>query len=239
MHGIIVMSGKGGVGKTTVAINLAKTLAEHNKVGLLDADLAAPNVPVMLDIDEEARIGVSDGLYRFYDYQKNLSVFSMGFIIPSGISMSLNGNKRASIIREFFSNLDFGIDMEYLVVDFPPGSGDESIAVIESLVGLTDSIGAIIVATGKRESVEDAKRVIAMLKDIPYDVPVIGAIQNMAYLKRGSNKVPLFDDLLDIGGELGCEVIATLPYKNPLAIRDFNAIKKQVEAFFNEEEKNG
>jgi len=244
VRAIIVVSGKGGVGKTTISINIAKILAEECKVGLVDSDLACPNIPIMLGIDENERVNVSDGQYHFVDYDDNLKIFSMGFILPSGIGMSLSGDKRASLIHEFFSKLDFDDDeMEYLIVDMPPGSGDESIAVIENLVSLTDSASAVIVTTGKRESVEDAKRVLAMFNEIPFPVSVIGIVQNMGYIQKGKDKITLFEDGTNIEEELGCKILDTLPYKTPLNISDFQKIKKGVEEYYSgekrEEEEDG
>lgn len=240
MRSIIVASGKGGVGKTTISINIAKVLSHRDRCGLIDADLACPNIPIMLGIDEDERVNVSDGQYHFVDYDNNLKIFSMGFILPSGIGMSLSGDKRGSLIHEFFSKLDFDNDeIEYLIVDMPPGSGDESIAVIENLVSLTDSASAIIVTTGKRESVEDAKRVIAMLNEIPFPVSIIGIVQNMGYIQKGKNKITLFDDGVNIENELGCGVLDMLPFKNPLNISDFQKIKKGIEEYYSGERKEG
>lgn len=239
MRSIIIASGKGGVGKTTISINIAKVLSDQGQCGLIDADLACPNIPIMLDIDEEERINVSDGLYHFVDYE-NLKIFSMGFILPSGIGMSLSGDKRASLIHEFFSKLNFDDDViDYLIVDMPPGSGDESIAVIENLVSLTDSASAIIVTTGKRESVEDAKRVIAMFNEMPFPVSVIGVVQNMGYIQNGKNKITLFEDGTNIEDELGCKILDTLPYKNPLNVSDFQKIKKGIEEYYSGDKKVG
>lgn len=244
MRSIIIASGKGGVGKTTIAINTAKALSETNKVALVDADLACPNIPIMLDIDKDERIKVSDGLYHFVNYDGKLKVFSMGFLLPSGVGMSLSGDKRSTLIHEFFSKLDFNDDnIKYLIVDMPPGTGDESTAVIENLMSLTDSVSAIIVTTGKRESVEDAKRVIAMLGDIPFPASIIGVVQNMGYIQHGKNKITLFEDGINIEEELGCKILDTLPYKNPLGVDDFKKIKKGIEEFYtgsrNQEEENG
>jgi len=191
----------------------------------------------MLGIDDDCRIGLEETNVGF-DEEKyypvladGLSVFSTGFLLPLDAVMTLEGNRRSALLKDFTSRLEWG-DIDYLIVDLPPGTGDENLAVIESAFNI---VGAVLVITGKHESLDDAGRVLTMLEDVPVDVPVIGAVRNMAYIDcPGCGKrIELFDDKLDINDTLGCEVIGELPYKN-LNPDDFNEIADKIVEFCEE-----
>lgn len=239
MKTIIVVSGKGGVGKTTVSIGIARALSKTHKCGIYDADLMCPNGPRLLGIDDECRVGLNDtreGLdeEKYYPVMFNgLSVFSTGFMLPLDAVMTLEGNRRSALLKDISSRLEWG-DIDYLIVDLPPGTGDENLAVIESAFNI---VGAVLVVTGKHESLDDAGRVLTMLEDVPADIPVIGAVRNMAYIDcpKCGEHLKLFDDELDIKEALGCEVIGELPYKN-LNPDDFNEIADKILEFCEKEE---
>jgi len=239
MRTILIVSGKGGVGKTTVSIGIARSLSRSYKCGIYDADLMCPNGPRLLGIGDDCRVGLED-THEGFDEEKyypvkfdGLSVFSTGFMLPLDAVMTLEGNRRSALLKDFTSRLEWG-DIDYLIVDLPPGTGDENLAVIESAFNI---VGAVIVVTGKHESLDDAGRVLTMLDDVPADIPVIGAVRNMAYIDCPGcgERIELFDDELNIKDTLGCEVIGELPYKN-LSSDDFNEIAEKIMEFCEKEE---
>lgn len=227
MKTILIMSGKGGVGKTTTSIGVARALSEKYKVGVYDTDLMCPNGPRLLGMDEDARVGVEGEKYYPVEFN-GIRVFSTGFMLPLDAVMTLEGDRRSALLRDFTSRLEWG-DIDYLIVDLPPGTGDENIAVIESV---PDIVGAILVVTGKNESIDDARRVLAMLKDVPMDIPVIGIVRNMAYIRcpKCDEQISLFDDEIDIEDELECKVIGSLEYKT-LGTGDFGDVVREIEDF--------
>jgi Mrp family chromosome partitioning ATPase len=175
---IFVLSGKGGVGKTTVAINLAFSFALlGKKTGLLDVDIHGPNVPKMLGLDNNTFKIVSNGennLLTPIDYSDNLRVMSLGFLVDSKDSVIFRGPMKHNIISQFTNDVDFG-DLDYLVVDFPPGTGDEQISAAQ-LLG-KDS-GAIIVSTPQKVSILDSVRTIDFCKKM--NIPILGIVENMS-----------------------------------------------------------
>ena len=232
MKTILVCSGKGGVGKTSVSVNLAQAMAEDMNVGVFDCDLACPNVPSMLGMNKDIRVDVGGGFYHFVTHASGLKVISTGFIFPHDTSCTLNGDKRSGLIKEFVRSLDWeGIDQ--LIVDLPPGTGDECCVAIEEIPKVA---GVLIVVTGKRESVDDAERIVAMMNDMFPEVPIIGVVKNMSYVECPGcgDRIALFDDALNIEDELGVKIIAELPYKK-LTPGDFTELKKIIVNFLEEE----
>jgi len=231
MKTILIASGKGGVGKTTVSIGIARSLSKRCSVGIYDADLMCPNGPRLLGMDDNARVGVDKEMYYPVSFEDML-VFSTGFMLPLDAVMTLEGDRRSALLKDFTSRLEWG-DIDYLVVDLPPGTGDENVAVIESM---PDIIGLVLVVTGKMESLDDANRVITMLRDLPEDVPIIGVVRNMAYVNCPTcgGQIRLFDDAINVEEELEIPVIGELPYKN-LTNDDFADIADAIMAFGDEE----
>jgi len=224
---ILIASGKGGVGKTTVSIGIARALAKRYSVGIYDADLMCPNGPRLLGMDEGARVRVDDEMYYPVSFDGML-VFSTGFMLPLDAVMTLEGDRRSALLKDFTSRLEWG-EIDYLIVDLPPGTGDENIAVIESM---PDIVGLVLVVTGKMESLDDANRVVMMLNDLPEDVPIIGVVRNMAYVNcpKCDEQIRLFDDAVNVEEELEIPVIGELPYKS-LTGDDFANIADAVVAF--------
>jgi len=170
---IAVGSGKGGVGKTTLAVNLAIVLAKlGHKVGLLDADVYGPNVPLMLGISGQPKIG---GDKRITPLEVHgLKVISVGFLNPGDKPLIWRGPMLHSIIRQFLGSVEWG-QLDYLVVDLPPGTGDVSLSLIQT-VPLT---GAIVVSTPSDVSLQDARKAIEMFRQMKVDV--VGMVENMSY----------------------------------------------------------
>jgi len=170
---IAVGSGKGGVGKTTLAVNLAIALAKlGRKVGLLDADVYGPNVPLMLGISAQPKV-VGDNRIEPLEIH-GLKVISVGFLNPGDKPLIWRGPMLHSIIKQFLGSVVWG-ELDYLVVDLPPGTGDVALSLIQT-VPLT---GAIVVSTPSDVSLQDARKAIEMFRQVKVDV--VGMVENMSY----------------------------------------------------------
>ncbi len=166
---IAVSSGKGGVGKSTAAVNLAVALAKIGaKVGLLDADIYGPNVPLMLGRGDvfQQHLGTEVAF--------GVKVMSVGMLVPPDRPMVLRGPMLHGFVRDFLTNVDWG-ELDYLIVDMPPGTGDVQL----SLAQLVPVQGAVLVTTPQNVSVADVRRALRMFEDV--SVPILGIIENMSY----------------------------------------------------------
>jgi ATP-binding protein involved in chromosome partitioning len=172
---IAVGSGKGGVGKSTVAVNLAVALAEYGaKVGLLDADIYGPNVPMMMGVD--ALPPTPKGMKIQPAMAYGVKVMSIGFMVNTGQALIWRGPMLHSAIKQFLMDVDWG-DLDYLIVDLPPGTGDVQLSLVQT-VPLS---GGVIVTMPQQVSFDDAARAVAMFKKM--DVPILGIVENMSYLE--------------------------------------------------------
>lgn len=170
---IAVGSGKGGVGKTTLAVNLAIVLSKlGHKVGLLDADVYGPNVPLMLGTNVQPKV-LGDNRIEPLDVH-GLKMISVGLLNPGDKPLIWRGPMLHSIIRQFLSSVVWGT-LDYLVVDLPPGTGDVALSLIQT-VPLT---GAIVVSTPSDVSLQDARKAIEMFRQMKVDI--IGVVENMSY----------------------------------------------------------
>jgi len=176
-HVILVLSGKGGVGKSTVAVNLAFALGKHDrKVGLLDLDLHGPNIPKMLGIEDKRATVLGRGIEPIH-VTGNLAVMSMAFLLPdTSTPVIWRGPMKMSAIRQFLNQVNWG-PLDYLVVDLPPGTGDEALTIVQSAPNVK---GAVIVTTPQDVAVLDAVRAAKFIEKL--NVPVIGVIENMSGL---------------------------------------------------------
>lgn len=173
-HVIAVGSGKGGVGKSTVAVNLAVALASDGaKVGLLDADIYGPNIPRMLGIDHLPDNQTSGKMPLAEAY--GMKVMSIGFLVQNGQPLIWRGPMLHSAIQQFIKDFDW-CDLDYFIVDLPPGTGDVQLSLSQTLP-LT---GAVIVTTPQQVAIDDASRAVAMFEKL--EVPVLGIVENMSYL---------------------------------------------------------
>lgn len=175
-HKIIVLSGKGGVGKSTVAVNLAASLAAKKmKTGLLDVDIHGPSVPTLLGM-EGMRIAAT-GEKEIYPvkYSDYLSVMSVGFLLQDkDMAVVWRGPLKYGIIKQFLSDVVWG-DMDYLIVDSPPGTGDEPLSVCQ-LVENPD--GAVIVTTPQDVALADVRKSVTFCRQL--NIPILGVIENMS-----------------------------------------------------------
>ncbi len=171
---IAVASGKGGVGKTTVSVNLAVALAQKGaKVGLLDADIYGPNVPMMTDTMKAKLAATPEG--RIQPIEKfGLKIVSIGYVNDGDTAVIWRGPLVGRMITQFLTEVDWG-ELDYLIVDLPPGTGDAQLTLSQA-VALT---GAVIVTTPQDVALSDAKKGINMFRKV--EVPVLGVIENMSY----------------------------------------------------------
>jgi ATP-binding protein involved in chromosome partitioning len=170
---IAVGSGKGGVGKTTLAVNLAVALAKMgHKVGLLDADVYGPNVPLMLGVTGQPKMAGENRIEPLEAH--GLKVISVGFLNPGDKPIIWRGPMLHQIIRQFLSMVDWG-HLDYMVVDLPPGTGDIALSLVQN-VPLT---GAVVVSTPSDVSLQDARKAIEMFRQMKVDL--VGVVENMSY----------------------------------------------------------
>ena len=171
-HVIAVGSGKGGVGKSTVSVNLAVALAQDGaKVGLLDADIYGPNIPRMLGID---RLPDNEGAGKIPLAEAyGMKVMSIGFLVQNGQPLIWRGPMLHSAIQQFITDFDWG-ELDYFIVDLPPGTGDVQLSLSQTLP-LT---GSVIVTTPQQVAIDDASRAVAMFEKL--EIPLLGIIENMS-----------------------------------------------------------
>lgn len=224
---IAVASGKGGVGKSTVATNLAIALSRGgNKVGLMDADAYGPSIPTMMGISEKPQTSPERKLIPLVRH--DIQLMSIGFMVPEEQAMIWRGPMLHSAIRQFLSDVSWG-ELEYLIIDLPPGTGDAALSLTQA-IPLT---GAVIVTTPQDVALADVRRGAAMFERL--GVPILGIVENMSYFlcphcnqrtdifrsdggKRTSEKlgvsflgrVPL-DAEVCTAGDLGVPIVAAHP----------------------------
>jgi ATP-binding protein involved in chromosome partitioning len=170
---IAVGSGKGGVGKTTVAVNLAVALAaQGHRTGLMDADVYGPNVPLMMGINKTP-MAYGERIQPLEQF--GVKLMSMGFLSPGDKPLVWRGPMLHSVIQQFLRGVDWG-DLEYLVIDLPPGTGDVQLTLIQT----APVTGAVVVTTPSDVSLEDARKAVHMFNQVK--VPILGIVENMSYL---------------------------------------------------------
>jgi ATP-binding protein involved in chromosome partitioning len=174
-HKFLVLSGKGGVGKSTIAVNLAVWFSMQGKnVGLLDIDIHGPSVPKLLNLGSENLQADGDKIHPVL-YRDTLKIMSIGFLLKSeSDALIWRGPMKHNLIKQFVTDVSWG-ELDYLVVDCPPGTGDEPLSVVQ-LLGKVD--GAVVVTTPQELAVIDVKKCITFCRQL--DTPVLGVIENMS-----------------------------------------------------------
>lgn len=182
---IAIASGKGGVGKSTVAVNLAIALAQAGaKVGLVDTDIYGPSIPMMFGVNERPDISVRRKIVPLEKY--GVKILSMGFMVDPDQAVIWRGPMVSSAVRQFLSDAEWG-DLDYLLLDLPPGTGDIQLTIVQN-VPLT---GAVVVSTPQDVALEDARKGVAMFKKV--NVPILGIVENMAwFMDPAGNKHHIF-----------------------------------------------
>ena len=212
-HVIAVASGKGGVGKSTVAANLAVALSKMGaKTGLLDADIYGPSVPLLMQ-----KVGVhpegtpQNKMLPIEGY--GLKLMSVGFIAEPGQAIIWRGPMIHKLLQEFFQKVEWG-ELDYLVIDLPPGTGDTQL----SLSQLIPLAGAVVVTTPQDVALSDVEKCVSMFKRV--NIPILGVVENMSYVqcKKGGEREEIF---LRGGGEKaakkgGCDFLGALPLKTSI-----------------------
>ncbi len=170
---IAVASGKGGVGKSMVAANLACALAQTGaKVGLVDTDIYGPSVPTMFGVNERPNINTKRKLIPLEKH--GVKLVSMGFLVDSDQSVIWRGPMVSSAVKQFINDVEWG-ELDYLVMDLPPGTGDIQLTIVQNI----PITGSIVVSTPQDVALADARKGVAMFNKV--NVPVLGIVENMAY----------------------------------------------------------
>jgi len=212
---IAVASGKGGVGKSTVTVNLALSLAKSGqKIGLLDADIYGPNIPLMLGLDGVVA-NIEDGkLLPIKKY--NLQIMSVGFISPAEKALVWRGPLANKLIEQFLSDVQWG-ELDTLIIDLPPGTGDVPLSIIQK-APLT---GGIIITTPQEAAIADVKKMINMYQIT--NTPILGIVENMKYLicPDSGKKVDLFprNDKRTVSEILGYPLLIEIPFEPQIGLR--------------------
>ncbi|HBR17797.1 MAG: hypothetical protein A3G39_10580 [Deltaproteobacteria bacterium RIFCSPLOWO2_12_FULL_43_16] len=172
---IAVASGKGGVGKSTVAVNLALALAKSGaKVGLLDTDIYGPSIPMMMGIHKQLQATADEKILPISNY--GVKLMSVGFMLDEETPLIWRGPMVMQIVKQFLTGVAWG-DLDYLVIDLPPGTGDAQLTLVQT-IPLT---GAIVVTTPQDVALIDARRAIKMFHEVK--VPILGIVENMSFFQ--------------------------------------------------------
>ena len=199
---IAISSGKGGVGKSTITVNIAATLADMGcKVGILDADIYGPSIPVMLDIEGSKPLSVNEeGKSKMKPIENyGLKVLSIGFFTKPDQAVIWRGPMASKALNQMIFDAAWG-ELDFLFIDLPPGTGDIHLSIVQSL----PLNGAVVVSTPQNVALSDAKKGIAMFQQESIKVPVLGIIENMSYFTP--DELP--DNKYYIFGKKGAEYLA-------------------------------
>ena len=211
---VAIASGKGGVGKSTVTSNIAVTLSKMGfKVGILDADIYGPSVPIMFDVVHEKPLAVQvDGASKMKPIENyGVKILSIGFFTKTDQAVVWRGPMAAKALNQMIFDAAWG-ELDFLLIDLPPGTGDIHLSIMQSLP-LT---GAVVVSTPQNVALADAKKGVAMFQQDSIDVPVLGIIENMAYFspkELPENKYYIFgqEGAKHLAEDLGVPFLGEIP----------------------------
>jgi ATP-binding protein involved in chromosome partitioning len=204
---IAIASGKGGVGKSTVAVNTAVALAKTGaKIGLLDADIYGPNIPTMMGVDHLPKPPDANGRLTPAEAY-GVKMMSIGFLVKPEQAMVWRGPMLHNAMRQFMNDVEWG-DLDYLIIDMPPGTGDVQL----SLAQTTPMSGGVIITLPQKVSIDDARRGAEMFRQLR--VPLMGIVENMSYLELPDGKrMEVFGSGggLSLSKEFGIPLIGSIP----------------------------
>ena len=211
---VAVASGKGGVGKSTVTANLAITLSKMGfKVGILDADIYGPSIPIMFDVALERPLSVTvDGKSKMKPVENyGVKILSIGFFTKPDQAVIWRGPMAAKALNQLIFDADWG-DLDFMLLDLPPGTGDIHLSIMQSL----PITGAVVVSTPQTVALADAKKGVAMFQQESIDVPVLGIVENMAYFTPAElpdNKYYIFgkEGAMHLAEDLNVPFLGALP----------------------------
>lgn len=211
---IAVSSGKGGVGKSTVAVNLAIALSRLGyKVGLLDTDIFGPSIPKMFDVENERPYGIEkDGRQLIEPITKyGVKLLSIGFFVNPDTATLWRGGMASSALKQLIADADWG-DLDYFILDTPPGTSDIHLTLLQTLA----ITGAVIVSTPQKVALADARKGIDMYQNEKVNVPILGLVENMAYFTPAElpqNKYYIFgkDGCRNLAKEMHLPLLAEIP----------------------------
>ena len=211
---IAVISGKGGVGKSTVSANLAIALAQAgNKVGLLDADVFGPSIPKMFDVeDERPLLEEINGKEYIVPIEKyGIKMLSMGFFVNKNEAIVWRGTLAGNALKQLINDANWG-ELDYFVIDFPPGTSDIHLTLVQTL-GIT---GAVVVSTPQEVALADARKGINMFTNEKVNIPILGLIENMAWFTPAelpNNKYYIFgkEGVVKLANEMEVQVLGQIP----------------------------
>lgn len=210
-HIIAVSSGKGGVGKSTVATNLALALSKNHKVGLLDADIYGPSIPRMLGaLNQKPGINPETNLLEPV-VRYGIKIMSIGFLVEEGSAVVWRGPMLFKAMDQFLRDVDWG-ELDYLVVDLPPGTGDIQLTLVQKV----QVSGAVVVSTPQNVALIDVKKAVDMFQRV--NIPLLGMVENMSYMINPANgeKMQLFPkgEINSYAASKGMKMIGEVPF-NP------------------------
>jgi ATP-binding protein involved in chromosome partitioning len=227
---IAVASGKGGVGKSTVAVNIAASLAKKgHTVGLMDTDIYGPSIPTMFNIHDKPNITTQKKLVPHIKY--GIRLVSMGFLVDVNQAMVWRGPMVTSAVKQFMTDVEWGA-LDYLILDLPPGTGDIQLTIVQTV----PLAGAVIVSTPQVVALDDARKGVAMFNKV--NVPVLGIVENMAYFTppdMPDKKYYIFGEggASHLAQEMGVPVLGEVPLQQtmresgdsgkPLVLEDVNS----------------
>ncbi len=215
-HKIAIISNKGGVGKSMLAVNLAVALAQNDKnVGLLDVDIHGPSVPKMMGLDtKDSALAVKE--QKIIPAEAHgVKVISMGFVIQDKDAPIIwRGPMKTNVIRQFIGDTQWG-ELDYLIIDSPPGTGDEPLTIFQMLPGVD---GSIIITTPQELALLDSRKAVRFAQAL--NIPVLGIVENMSWLTcpHCKKQVDLFkpEKAFRAAEEMGIDLLGTLPFDVPV-----------------------
>lgn len=200
---IVVASGKGGVGKSTISANLAVALARQGlSVALVDADIYGPSIPKMFGVENAIpEVSAIENQELIFPIEKNgVKMISIGFLVPKGQGLIWRGPMAAKVITQLFEDTQWG-NIDYMIIDFPPGTGDIQLTTVQKL----NLLGAIIVTTPQEIALNDARKALSMFTNADINIPILGIIENMSWFTPNNHP----EEKYYIFGKGGGEKLAT------------------------------